>query len=477
MARFANQTAVRKTFKTPDTHNHAGGQAFDQSDKMKLVSILLTSMVKDQFYRGASDTVAELTDLVGKVDPKFAAKAAIYARNEFGMRSITHIVGAEVPARVKGEEWTKDFVAKVIRRPDDATEILAYYLGKYGKPVPNSMKKGFSLGLAKFDSYQLAKYRGDKNAVSLVDVVNLAHVKPSAKNKDALEALINGTLKSAETWEAKISASGTAENKEEAKSEAWADLVNSGKIGQFALLRNLRNIETSAPQVLDKALELLVDPERIRKSLILPFRYATAVQEVTERKTVSVLSKALDVACSNCPKLNGDTVLAIDHSGSMGCTTGSPKDQADLFAAVMVKAFDADVVVFGTSAGYVKGINPDDSTLSIKAQISRAQHGHGTSFNAIYQTLNKKYDRVITLSDMQSWVGYYTPQAAASVYEKSYKAKPFHYNFDLAGYGTAQFPTDRIFELVGFSEKVFDIMKLLEQDKNALVNAIEAVEL
>lgn len=478
MARFATNTSTRRVSKAPNAVNRAGAAAYTQSDKMKLASILLTSFVQNEHYRSQNQTQKELVDLIRKVDPKFAAKAAIFARNEFGMRSITHIVGAEVPRRVKGESWTKNFIDKVIYRPDDATEILAYYLANYGKPVPNALKKGLARGLSKFDAYQLAKYRGDKNAVSLVDVVNLVHVKPNEKNADALAKLVDGELRSEGTWEQKVSEAGKSEKKEAAKAQAWSELIREWKIGYFALLRNLRNIETQAPEVLEDALAMLVNEKLIRKSLVLPFRFATAINEVSDRRTIRALNQALDISCANVPKLTGKTLIAVDHSGSMGGGNGSPKDIGDLFAAVLFKASDADVVVFGDDSARVKGLNPDDSTLTIKSQISQVNRGYGTNFSSVFSAAGaKKYDRIITLSDMQSWRhGWNAPVKARDDYERKH-GKVHFYNFDLRGYGTTMFPTERVYEIAGFSEKIFDIMGVLEQDKDALIKKIEAVEL
>lgn len=489
MARYATKENTRSKPRKP-VINRAGGQAYAQSDKQKLAAILLTSFVQDQFYRSSNETVNELKDLLGKVDPKFAAKAAVFARDEFGMRSISHIVGGEIPATVKGESWTKNFIDKVIVRPDDATEILAYYLSNYGKPVPNSLKKGLARGISKFDAYQLAKYRGSKHAVSLVDVLNLVHPRPTKDNRDAFEALVDDTLRSSGTFESELSKAGNAENKEEAKAKAWADLVTEGKIGQFALLRNLRNIEQDSPEVLDEALKLLTKPSRVKSSRILPFRYATAVDQVSEQKTIRALNKALDIAVDNVPNLPGKTLIAVDHSGSMGVDEQSgygyyradskqPRRIANLFAAVLVKAMDADVMVFGSGAKYVTGLNTDDSTLTIKKMIDRVDCGHATDFPAVFRTANKAYDRVITVSDMQSWVTYAGPKADAAKYAKKYTngVQPHYYNMDLSGYGSSLFPADRVYELAGFSEKVFDIMKVLEQDRHALVNKIEAVVL
>ncbi len=46
------------------------------------------------------------------------------------------------------------------------------------------------------------------------------------------------------------------------------------------------------------------------------------------------------------------------------------------------------------------------------------------------------------------------------------------YSIDLAGYGTLQVPEKDVYCLAGFSEKIFDIMKYIEEDKDALLEAI-----
>ncbi len=70
--------------------------------------------------------------------------------------------------------------------------------------------------------------------VFLVDAVNLVH----PPHTEALGALIDGTLAPAETWETKLTQAGQTDG---SKSEAWAQLVRTRKLGYFALLRNLRN--------------------------------------------------------------------------------------------------------------------------------------------------------------------------------------------------------------------------------------------
>ena len=261
---------------------------------MELASILLTSFAQDQYYRSANDTYDELNALLPKVDAKFAAKAAIYARHEFGMRSITHVLAAEISAYASGQPWAKDFYKAIVRRPDDMLEIMSYYYAKGGKTLPNAMKKGFANAFDKFDAYQLAKYRGTQKAVKLVDVVNLVHPKGTDLNAKALKELVADTLRASGTWETKLTQAGqtatTDAEKVERKAAAWAELIGEGKLGYFALLRNLRNIAEQAPELMDQVCKMLTDENRIKKSLVLPFRYLTALDAIKESDVNDKLS-------------------------------------------------------------------------------------------------------------------------------------------------------------------------------------------
>lgn len=78
---------------------------------------------------------------------------------------------------------------------------------------------------------------------------------------------------------------------------------------------------------------------------------------------------------------------------------------------------------------------------------------------------------------MQGWIGRYAPSQEFNDYKARTGSDPIVYSFDLQGYGTLQFPERNVYCLAGFSEKIFDIMKYLGQDKKALVNEIEKVML
>lgn len=485
MAKFSTK---RKSSRT-STVNVAGGKAYKETSKLEFVSTLLTSFLGDKFYESENETLDRIINLIESIpDKRFVAKTAIYARNVFGMRSVSHAVAGEIARLVKGEVWTKNFFDKVVHRPDDITEIVAYYLSNYEKPLPNSLKKGLGLALGKFDSYAIAKYRGESNEFSLVDIVNLIHPRPTEKNSEALKQLVDGTLKSKDTWEREISDAGqkgkTDEEKAQLKKESWTRLIKEKKIGYFALLRNLRNIIEQAPEMIDEAIVLLTDENLIKKSLVLPFRFTTALTEIeaingTEaRKVIKALNKAVDIACKNAPKLEGDTLVVLDTSGSMN---GRPIEIGSLFSAVLVKSNDADFMMFSDNANYLT-LNSNDSVITICNSIRSKMRMSGTNFHAIFETANKKYDRIIILSDMQDWMtdnlgNSGAPTSIFAKYKREYNANPKVFSFNLNDYGQIMFPEKNVYCLAGFSEKVFDIIKLLETDKDALISEIEKIEL
>lgn len=481
MSRFNTTSIGTKTV------NLAGGNAHKQSPELELISILFTSFADDSFYEKANDTFTRLKELIKVCDKLFVAKAAIYARKVYGMRSITHVVASELAKYISGESWAKNFYSNIIHRPDDMMEIISYHK-KYNGKIPNAMKKGIALSFDRFDKYSLAKYKGENKGVKLVDVVNIVHPVPVDKNKEAIEQLVKGTLASFDTWEVELSLSGqgctSEEEKAEKKKAVWIKLITEKKIGYFALLRNLRNIIEQAPEIIKEVISQLTDETLIKKSLVFPFRYLSAYEEVQRltngkivRDVLNALNTAVDISINNVPKFYGETLVVLDRSGSMNeyqSGTKSPHIVGALFSAVLLKSNNADFILFSDQAEY-KNVNINDSTITISNSIRFA--AGGTNFHSIFQTANKKYDRIIILSDMQGWIGQYTPVSTFNEYKKRIGANPFVYSFDLKGYGSMQIPESNVFCLAGFSDKVFDIMAMMEMDKNVLIGEINKVSL
>lgn len=515
MARF------NKKAESTRVTNHMGAPSFETPPKLELVQILLTSFVQDKYYESASTEVKRLQACLDRVDPEFAAKAAVFARNEFGMRSVTHVLAAHLAKSASGTEWGRKFYAAVIRRPDDMMEIVSYHFALGNKRLSSAMQHGLSKAFDKFDKYQLAKYRGEGRKVKLVDVMRLVHPKGTDRNAKALKLLVEGNLKSSGTWEAKLTKAGQSAKDEaekvELKDQAWTGMVESGKIGQFALLRNLRNIIKDAPGVVDAACKLLTTESRNHKSLILPFRFLSAYEEISKLKTAGafesekgIVKKVLDAleiavtqSIANLPDLPGKTVILSDNSGSMhgGAHGGSAvsassktstADIANLFATMYwMKANDTVVGLFGDRLVYPdmkRELGLFDNYKIVAEAGGTCGGGTETGIFHMFERLiknNEHVDRVIVFSDCQIGTGctwYDTGSRRGSDFNKLFEQyRAINPNFNmysvtLRSYGNTVFG-DRIIKMAGWSDKIFEIMRFQEQDKNALITRIESIQL
>jgi len=47
----------------------------------------------------------------------------------------------------------------------------------------------------------------------------------------------------------------------------------------------------------------------------------------------------------------------------------------------------------------------------------------------------------------------------------------------MKGYGSLQFPEKKVFCIAGFSEKVFDLMSSLKEDRQTMVNKIKLTQI
>lgn len=485
--------------------NLAGGEAYDRDPKVALASLVLTSLVQDTFYRTAEQQLADLAAVARSCaqagDLLYCAKAAVYARREHGLRTITHALAAEV-AQLRGEfsaqrgSWGPAFFERIVARPDDASEIAACWLGKYGareskkghKTLPNAMKRGFAKVLGKMSPHSLSKYDGSSTrSLTLRQLAHLVH--PAGPKESAIYKLRGGALPPAETWEVALTQAGQKAKEEGVeldKGTAWRDVLAGGKLGYFALLRNARNIVENAPDQADTLCKKLADADAVRGSKILPFQFLAAFEALKEktgpaaRQVLASISAAIDLALSNVPKLEGATLVALDDSGSMLSHGRIPwHKQPAVFGGIFVAALaranaDCDVMLFSEDAKMMQ-MPTGVPLLAALFGYTGALRGCGTNYAAPFQAARRKYDRIIVLSDAQGWRD--DPELALAHYEQRTGARPRVYSWDLVGSSTQQLRGKRATPIAGISDKVFDLLKLAETDPKAMVSAIEAVTL
>jgi uncharacterized protein with von Willebrand factor type A (vWA) domain len=382
-----------------------------------------------------------------------------------------------------------------------------------GKPLPNAMKRGFKRALEASDTYELAKYQGSGKAVSLVDVVNLVHPKPSEKMQETFKKLMTGELKQFNTAEdkntkagqevaekvktGKITKAEAVEELKEAKAENWKQLIVEGTLGYLALLRNLRNIvEVASDEVFVKSMEMLVDEKRVRKSLVFPHQIDLAfevlmledsnkVPQARRVRLLTALSNAYELSVPNLTDLftYGRTAVVIDTSGSMTSPVAMGKsrinaravEKAALIGATLAKGIGADMYHFSSACSQLS-YNPLDTVNTIKNSIVNRAYGGGTEFDTIFRTLNGKYDRVFVISDMQGADSILTRSSYQSYINKY--GQPYVYSVDLCGYGNTMFKQNqKLINLYGYSSDIYEFVKQSEIDPKAILKEIRKIEI
>ena len=469
MAKF-NQTATNKTV------NKSGHIAYKMGDKEKLITQVLTSFFNEsKFYGDNSADMQETIKRVIATDPEFIAKLAVFARREFNMRSVAHILTAYLAHETGGKPYTRKTVNAVTLRGDDVTEIMACYLNLFGKPIPNSLKKGISDAMQGFDEYTLAKYKGNGNTVKMRDLLCLC--RPTPKNKaqsDMWKRLLEDKLETPLTWETELSANGN--NK-----ETWEKLIDSGKVGYMALLKNLRNILNANPSNVNKVLEIIQNPERVKKSKQLPFRYLSAYKELRNiggSRVFDALENAVEASCENIPKLSGTTVIAVDVSGSMGSTISNKSEircyEIAALLGLIANKICEDSHFFVFNGGAEKYAVSHRSGI-LETALNFRCYG-GTNMAAPFDKMIKeriKADRIIVLSDNECNSGRYTVQSVADKYRNFSGNDIWVHAIDLQGYGTQQFCGRKTNIIAGWSEKVLEFIRLAEQGEGSLIKTIE----
>ena len=542
----------------PTEINEMGAAAFKLNDKEELVSTVMTTFLHDSYYEKEREIVNRIIDKLDKVDPLFAAKLAIYARNDGNMRSVTHLIAAYIVRSAAGTEWAKRFYNKIVVRPDDMSEILSCYgnlnemelTNKSLRKIPNAIKKGFKEALERLDAYQIDKYKMNSRQVKLIDLVNLLHPTPTQKNEEAYKRLMNGEslagLYESKVLEKEMSKAGqtakTTEEKREAKQEAISAVLDNVKgMPIFNLLRNLQNIILYAPNRVDDAIEQLTTKQKVLNSRLLPFRFATAYEEIEKMsyngktpstsiafesdidsvtvsrdefnsiktKVLDAIEKALEYSCENIPDLEGNTAILIDDSGSMrGDAGGSSRVSAfsntnssmigHLFGSMFAwKQKDVYVGLFGDR---LIPVRVDRSKRMLDFNKWSYQEGAkcgGATEAGIYEFLRqcikekKKVDNVIVFSDCQigdgaqtSWYGHSGSEHSAGFQElfKEFKKINPMCNFVVCNIrqvkGNSVFhKSQRILNIAGWSDKIFDLITSNCKGFDAMIKEIEAIEI
>lgn len=548
----------RETVK-PTVTNAMGEKAYLLKDKEELVSTCMTTFLSgDHYYETEKEVVNRIITTLNKVEPLFAAKLALYVRNEGNLRTVSHLIAANIADKVSGKEWGKRFYDKIVVRPDDMSEILSAYAFKNHmdlksiRKIPNSFKKGFRMALERMDAYQIDKYKMTKRQVNMVDMVNLFHPKANKKNNKAFYNLVNGLplgdLYSSKILEKEMVKAGqktmgkTENEKKEAKKEAIEDVLSNVKgMPIMNLLRNLRNIIFYAPDSVKEACSQLRNETKILNSRLLPFRFATAYEEIEKltyssnkpktsiafesdyadyginlslsrftslkHEILDAIEDAIQISCRNIPKLDGNTAILIDHSGSVRGDAGNSSRVSafsqtttamigNLFGSMMAYCQDNVYIgLFGDNLIPIK-IDRNEKLLDFNSYTyDRGKLCGPSTEQGIYEFFRevirekKKIDNIIVFSDCQigpngstSWYGL-KPQDRSQTFQELIrefrKINPLCnivvVNIKQTNKNNVFYRPERVINIAGWSTNIFDLIKSNCKGYDAIIKEIEKI--
>lgn len=461
--------------------SYEGNVQFAKNPVEDWCNFIMSSMLENRFYESAEDQMERYVNLTNQIGAElgweFVAKAAIFARNELGMRSISELTAAILNEHTFDRK--RQFFANYFHRPDDASEVFAA-IDTLGGKRSHALVRGTADYLSKLNDYSIDKYKMNGKVYNMYDLINITHAHSAA-----IDRYKNDCLEKADTWEKAISASAN----EEEKSQEWQRLVEEHKLGYLALIRNLRNIVDTKPSeswVREHLTMQIENSIAIKKSLVMPYQIYCAYKNIGIRNTAIdiALERAFRAACGNMPDLPGRNIVVLDVSGSMddrwsANSSLTIKEVGAVYGAALLIHSGADFIKFGNYAQF-KSYNPLDNVFNIISSMQENEGcGYGTDVASAYNVMRKKYDRIFLISDMQTMSAgngwYYTSTGVNSYnsYCKQFNCASHVYSFDLANYHSqVENPNNpKIHLLTALSDKFFTLIKFIE-DGGSLVDYI-----
>lgn len=353
-------------------------------------SVLSCLLWEKEFYEDGKTISDRIEEYAGKVPIFQLAPLAIEARKKFNLRHVPLLLLCALAKR--GGKVVGETISETISRADELSEFLAVYWRNGKCPLSKQVKIGLAQAFLKFDEYALAKYNRD-GAIKLRDVLFLCHAKPANKKQEKLwKKLVDGTLKTPDTWEVALSAGKD-------KKATFERLIKEEMIGYLALLRNLRNMTESGVD-----LDLMSGAILARKGahVVLPFRYVAAARYCPQMEPF--LDQALSEAIAGLPIFKGNTVILVDVSGSMDQKLSGKSDITRMDAAAALGSIvHAEKLRLFTFSNSLVELPPRRGMAGVDA-ISKSQEHGGTNLGAALQRVSTipNLHRLIVITDEQS---------------------------------------------------------------------------
>ena len=360
-------------------------------------SVLSCLLWESEFYEDGAEIAKRIADLTAQCVPEDVAALAIEAREQMHLRHVPLLLLRELarhPLMKDRPQILSKTMARVLQRADEPAEFLALYWKDGKQPLSKQVKRGLAWSIRRFSEYDLAKYNRDAE-ITPRDVLFMSHAKPKDETQASLwKRLAANDLATPDTWEVQLSAGAD-------KKETFERLIREKKLGYFALIRNLRNMEQAG-----------VDSQLVREAIlarkggaekILPFRYIAAARYAKQFEPE--LDTAMQTALEDLPRLTGTSIVLVDNSGSMAARLSRRSDmtRADAAAgvAIVARGVCESVRVFAFSDSCVEV--PPRAGMALRAAIHTSIRRGSTQLGAAVKKVSElPHDRLIVITDEQS---------------------------------------------------------------------------
>lgn len=337
---------ARTNKKLQPLFTHQGAKAKHITPEQQLRRATMCCLLWEKtFYEDGVAIADRIADLVGKCNPQFVAELAVGLRNDMKLRHTPLWVANSMLKHNATKGYVADVLSEIIQRPDELCEFLSLYWKNGKTAIAAQVKKGLARAITKFNAYQLAKWDKDTE-VKLRDIFMLVHPKPLNKEQEVLwGTLLAGKLPVPDTRETALSSGRDPK-------EEWERLLQENKVGAIALLSSLRHMTGCG-----------VDEGLIRKTIqsmhtekVLPFRFITAARYAPHFE--DALEQSMFKCLEGQPKIPGQTVLLLDHSGSMkqkvSLKSELTRSDAAIGLAMLLREVCEEVIIYTFSRQFVR---------------------------------------------------------------------------------------------------------------------------
>lgn len=440
--------------KTITLTNHAGAMTYERSLREQVVQVLTTSTLGNTFYVSSDKLREETLEVLTKARhecPAFLARALVWARNH-GMIRRVPILGLVVLSAGGGatKRLFERVFPMVILTPDDLREFIRECLE--GKIAGRKGLGGMTVPvvrawLAGISEYHALKYGSSvSKGVTLRDAIRMSHPKPqSAEVAETFAWLVRGKKGLGDNQETLPQIRKFEALKQATTEEEQVRLVRDGKLPfevvvpvmkpstavwsellmHAPYMNLLRNLVTFTRHGVFKedshvvhAVKKLTDPQAVRRSMVLPFRFFSAWVEYSkvegfEPRIADAIRKACEISFENIPSFGDRTVcVAPDVSGSMESEVsdkGTTRciDIAGIFAGALMKRIEEKGIVLPFEDRVVTDMNLSfrDDVLVTSEKLASIGGG-GTAVGAPVQYLldhKISVDVFIGITDNVDW--------------------------------------------------------------------------